>query len=129
MLVLLDFDYIYKRAVILASEIWFMLRLLLFRKYATVNCKLWAVIERCYINIQMLHMHTYLHTQMLKGTYITIDNLNTLHNTMQLSLDITLLRVKFRSALTRLGGADAVILQSNCVRRTCSRSLYGSRLG
>src|SRR6218665_1439150 len=27
-------------------------------------------------------------------------------------------------SLTHLGGADAVVLQSNCVRRTCSRSLY-----
>ena len=31
--------------------------------------------------------------------------------------------LKFRSGLARLGGADAVMLQSNCVRRTCSRSL------
>jgi len=36
---------------------------------------------------------------------------------------------KFRSALTRLGGADAVVLQWNCVRRTCSRSLNSNCLG
>src|SRR6218665_3442020 len=32
-------------------------------------------------------------------------------------------------ALTRLGGADAVVLQGNCVRRTCSRSLHSNCLG
>jgi len=37
------------------------------------------------------------------------------YNTIQLSFDIDLLTLKFRSALTRLGGADAVVLQSNCV--------------
>src|SRR6218665_247440 len=41
-----------------------------------------------------------------------------------LSFDIALLILKFRSALTCLGGTDAVVLQSNFVQRTCSRSLY-----
>jgi len=45
------------------------------------------------------------------------------YNTMQLSFDIALLTLKFRSALTRLSIADTVVLQSNFVRRTCSRSL------
>src|SRR6218665_3638959 len=31
--------------------------------------------------------------------------------------------------LTRLSGADAVVLQSNCVRRTSSRSLHSDCLG
>jgi len=31
--------------------------------------------------------------------------------------------------LTRLGGTDAVVLQNNCVRRTCSRSLHSTCLG
>jgi len=31
--------------------------------------------------------------------------------------------------LTRLGGTDAVVLQSNCVRRTSSRSLHSNCLG
>jgi len=31
---------------------------------------------------------------------------------------------KFRTALTRLGGADAVALQTNCVRRTCSSNCF-----
>src|SRR6218665_3911097 len=42
------------------------------------------------------------------------------------SLPFTL---KFRSALTRLDGADAVVLQSNCVRSTSSRSLHSNCLG
>jgi len=46
-----------------------------------------------------------------------------------LSFDIALLTLKFRSALTRLGGADAVVLQRNCVQRTCSRSLHSNCLG
>jgi len=49
-------------------------------------------------------------------------------NTIQLIFDTTLLTLEFRSALTRLSGADAVVLQSNGVRRTCSRSLYGNCL-
>jgi len=36
---------------------------------------------------------------------------------------------KFRSALTRLpGGTDVVVLQSNCVQTTCSRSLHSNCL-
>src|SRR6218665_1832488 len=31
--------------------------------------------------------------------------------------------------LTCLGGSDAVVLQSNCVRRTCSRSQHSNCLG
>jgi len=50
-------------------------------------------------------------------------------NTIELSFDIALLTLKFRSAFTRLGGADAVVLQSNCVRRTSSRSLHSNCLG
>ena len=45
-----------------------------------------------------------------------------------MSFDIDLLTLKCISALTRLGGADAVVLQSNCVRRTCSRSLHSNCL-
>src|SRR6218665_1095649 len=37
--------------------------------------------------------------------------------------------LKFRSEFTRLGGTDAAVLQSNCVRRTCSRSLHGNCFG
>ena len=36
---------------------------------------------------------------------------------------------KLRGAHTHLCGADAVVLQSNCVRRTCSRSLHSNCLG
>src|SRR6218665_1418344 len=61
---------------------------------------------------------------MLLYYYYAIDN-----NTIQLSFDITLVTLKFGSALTRLGGADAVVLQSNCVRRTCSKSLHSNCLG
>src|SRR6218665_1953906 len=50
------------------------------------------------------------------------------NNTKQLSFDKALRTLKFKSALTRLSGADAVVLQSNCVRRTCSRSLHSLRL-
>ena len=50
------------------------------------------------------------------------------YNTIQLSFDIALLTLKFRSALTRLGGANAVVLQSHCVRRTCSRSQHSNCL-
>src|SRR6218665_4015504 len=35
---------------------------------------------------------------------------------------------KLRSARTSLGDKDAVALQSNCVQRTCSRSLHGNCL-
>src|SRR6218665_140650 len=35
---------------------------------------------------------------------------------------------KFRSVLTRLGGADAVVLQNNCVRRTSPTSYVAGRL-
>jgi len=52
------------------------------------------------------------------------------NNTIQLSFNIALLTIKFRSELTRLGGSDPVVglLQSNCVRRTCSRSLHNNCL-
>jgi len=36
---------------------------------------------------------------------------------------------KFRSALSCLSGADTMVLQSNCVRSTCSRSLHSNCLG
>jgi len=36
---------------------------------------------------------------------------------------------KFRSARARIGGADAVALQSYCLLRTCSRSLHSNCLG
>ena len=50
------------------------------------------------------------------------------YNTIQPSFVIAVLTLKFRSALRRLGGADAVVLQSNYVRRTCSRSLHSNCL-
>jgi len=43
------------------------------------------------------------------------------------SFDIFLL--KLRSVLVCLSGTDAVLLQSNFVRRTCSRSLHSNCLG
>jgi len=35
---------------------------------------------------------------------------------------------KLRSARTSLGDTDAVVLQSNCVQRTCSRSIHSNCL-
>jgi len=46
------------------------------------------------------------------------------YKTIQLSFDIALLTLKFRSALARIDDADAVVLQSNCVRRTRSMPLH-----
>jgi len=43
-----------------------------------------------------------------------------------LILPFFLKHTKLRSAYTRLSGADAVVLQSNCVRRTFARSLHSS---
>ena len=48
-------------------------------------------------------------------------------NTIQLSFDITLRTL--RSEVHLHGSADAVVLQSNCVRRTFSRSLHCCCLG
>jgi len=49
------------------------------------------------------------------------------YNTIQMSFEPS--NGKFRTALIRLGGANVVVLHSNCVRRTCSRSLHSSCLG
>ena len=65
----------------------------------------------------------------LSTWYWNIQNIAYLHtcsysHTIQLIFDIVFMHARLRSARTRLGGADAVVLQSNnSVRRTFLRSL------
>ena len=54
---------------------------------------------------------------------------NTIQYNWALIVNIALLTLKFRSAITRLGGADAILLQNIWVQRTCSRFLHSNCLG
>ena len=64
------------------------------------------------------------------GEVLAMDRIEEIHRRLpncHLVMHGSALLTKLRSA-TRLDGAEAIIMQSNCARRTCSRSLRGGEV-
>ena len=54
---------------------------------------------------------------------------NTIHYNWSLISPFFYMHAKLRNVLSRLDGADALVIQSNCAPRSCARSLHSNCLG